>query len=245
MEVNLNTMKRRRSSTLYEYPADMMKSKKDKVMFGGNMNKDASNNDDDDGDEPGIDFTKLFKKQSPEENSYIVDNNIYFTDDITMDTMNKLIKQIRSLEKKLLLMSMNLNIEPPPIRLTITSSGGSIIAALKCINLIKSLKVEIHSIIDSYAASAATLISVVCDKRYMNKYSSILIHELRSQSSWNKMSELEDEMTNLKKVMDQIKDIYAEHTNLTRSTLSKILKRDLEWTPQEALEHGLIDEINE
>ncbi len=243
MEVNKNIMKRRRSVTLYEYPADMM-AKESKVIFGCKKNT-VKNEDDDDGDEPGIDFSRLFKKNSPEENSYVVDNNIYFTDDITMDTMNKLIKQIRSLEKKLIMMGINLKISPPPIVLHITSNGGSVIAALKCINLIKSLTVDIYSVIDSFAASAATLISVCCDKRLMNKYSSLLIHELRSQTSWNKLSELQDEVGNMTKMMEQLKDIYAEHTNMTRSQLSKILRRDIEWSPQEALKNGLIDEIIE
>lgn len=244
MEVNMNTNKRQRGGSIYEFPADMMKKKDSKIMFGGKKTK-SENNDDDEEEEPGIDFSKLFKKNSPEENSYIVDNNIYFTDDITMDTMNKLIKQIRTLEKKLIIMGINLKITPPPIILNITSNGGSVIAALKCVNLIKSLSIEIHSVIDSFAASAATLISVCCDKRYMNKYSSILVHELRSQTSWSKLSDLQDEVGNMNKMMEQLKDIYAEHTNMTRSQLSKILRRDIEWSPQEALKNGLIDEIIE
>jgi ATP-dependent protease ClpP protease subunit len=234
-------MKRRRSVTLYEYPTDMM-AKESKVIFGG---KKSSPMNDEGSEDEGIDFGKLFKRQSPEENSYVVDNNIYFTDDITMDTINKLIKQIRSLEKKLIMMGLNLKISPPPIVLHITSNGGSVIAALKCINLIKSLTIDIHSVIDSFAASAATLISVCCDKRLMNKYSSLLIHELRSQTSWSKLSDLQDEVGNMTKMMEQLKDIYAEHTNMTRSQLSKILRRDIEWSPQEAMKHGLIDEIVE
>jgi ATP-dependent protease ClpP protease subunit len=234
MELNMTHNRKRQNSI-----------KDSNVMFGGNIkrSKKASNESDD--DEPEIDFSKIFKKNSPDENSYVVDNNIYFTDDITMDTMNKLIKQIRSLEKKLIIMGLNLKITPPPIILHITSNGGSVIAALKCVNLIKSLSIEIHSIIDSYAASAATLISVCCNKRYMNKYSSVMIHELRSQTNWNKLSELQDEVGNMTKMMEQLKDIYVEHTKLTRSQLSKLLRRDIDWSPIQALDNGLIDEILE
>ena len=242
MEVNMNNMKRRRSCTLYEYPADMMKSKKSNVVFGGRR---ASPITDEGSEDEGIDFGKLFKRQSPDENSYIVDNNIYFTDDITMDTINKLNKQMRSLQTKLITMSNSLNIEPPPIRLHITSNGGSVFAAFKAINCMKSLTVPIYTIVDGYAASAATMISVCGDKRYINKYSNMLIHELRSATSWNKMSELEDEVENMKKIMDQIKDIYVEHTNLTRSELNKLLKRDIDWSPSECLKAGLVDEIIE
>jgi len=71
----------------------------------------------------------------------------------------------------------------------------------------------------------------------------MLIHELRSATSWNKMSELEDEISNLKKTMENIKDIYAEHTKITRSELSKILKKDIDWDAKECLKRGLVDEI--
>ena len=232
MELNMNYNRKRRDST-----------KESKVIFGGNNKRSKKASNDSDEEEPEIDFSKIFKKNSPDENSYVIDNNIYFTDDITMDTMNKLIKQIRSLEKKLIIMGINLKIIPPPIILHITSNGGSVIAALKCVNLIKSLSIEIHSVIDSYAASAATLISVCCNKRYMNKYSSVLVHELRSSTTWSRLSDLQDEVGNMTKMMEQLKDIYVKHTKLTRSQLSKLLRRDIDWTPEEALKNGIIDEI--
>ena len=239
MEVNNN--KRRRSGTLYEYPKDMLKSKDSKIVFSGKKSKTENSED----GEEGIDFSTLFKRQSPEDNSYVVDNNIYFNDDITMETINKLNKQMRSLQTKLISMSINLNIEPPPIRLHITSDGGSVFAAFKAINCMKSLSVDVHTIVDGYAASAATMISVCGDKRYINKYSNMLIHELRSATSWNKMSELQDEVENMKKIMEQIKDIYVEHTNLTRVELTRLLKRDMDWDVQKCIQSGLVDEIIE
>lgn len=242
MEVNKNIMKRRRSVTLYEYPADMM-AKESKVIFGGKRAAPGHTNDE--SDDEGIDFSKLFKRGSTEDNSYVVDNNIYFNDDISMETINKLNKQMRALQTKLMSMASNLNIEPPPIRLHITSNGGSVFAAFRCINCIKGLTVPVHTIVDGYAASAATMISVCGDKRYINKYSNMLIHELRSATSWNKMSELEDEVENMKKIMDQIKDIYVEHTNLTRAELNKLLKRDMDWDVKKCLQAGLVDEILE
>jgi ATP-dependent protease ClpP protease subunit len=245
MEVNMNNQqKRKRSVTLYEYPADMIKSQESNILFASKKPKQLTPSNDDD-DDDGIDFSKFFKRGSTEDNSYVVDNNIYFNDDITMETINKLNKQMRALQTKLVSMGTNLNIEPPPIRLHITSNGGSVFAAFRAINCMKSLSVEVHTIVDGYAASAATMISVCGDKRYINKYSNMLIHELRSATSWNKMSELEDEVDNMKKIMDQIKDIYVEHTDLTRSELNKLLKRDLDWDVNKCLQAGLVDEIIE
>jgi len=239
MEVNMNSNKRKRGGSVYEYPKDNL------ILFSGKKNNKISNNDDEEGDDSGIDFSKLFKRSYPEDNSYVVDNNIYFNDDITMETINKLNKQMRALQTKLLSMASNLKIEAPPIRLHITSDGGSVFAAFRCINCIKSLTVDVHTIVDGYAASAATMISVCGDKRYINKYSNMLIHELRSATSWNKMSELEDEVENMKKIMEQIKDIYVEHTNLTRAELNKLLKRDMDWNVEKCLQSGLVDAIYE
>jgi ATP-dependent protease ClpP protease subunit len=49
----------------------------------------------------------------------------------------------------------------------------------------------------------------------------------------------------MKHVMNQIKDIYVEHTNLTRSQLNKLLKRDMDWDVNQCLNAGLVDEILE
>jgi len=234
--------KRKRGGSVYEYPNDLMKAKDSNIVFG---KKNIKTKNSEESDDEGIDFSKLFKRGSNEDNSYIVDNNIYFNDDITMDTINKLNKQMRSLQTKLTAMANNLNIESPPIRLHITSNGGSVYAAFRAINCMKSLTIPIHTIVDGYAASAATMISVCGDKRYINKYSNMLIHELRSATSWNKMSELEDEVENMKKIMDQIKDIYVDHTNLTRVELNKLLKRDMDWDVNKCLQAGLVDEILE
>jgi ATP-dependent protease ClpP protease subunit len=49
----------------------------------------------------------------------------------------------------------------------------------------------------------------------------------------------------MKKIMDQIKDIYVEHTDLSRSELNKLLKRDIDWDVDQCLKAGLVDEILE
>ena len=212
-------------------------------MFGGNLKKNKMNNDDDE-EEPGIDFSKLFKKNTGDE-SYIVDNKIYFTDDITNESITKLNKQLLSLQSKLINMSNSLGIDQIPIKLYLSSYGGSLDATFRCINCIKSLTIPLYTIVDSYAASGCTLISVVADRRYITKYSTFLIHELRSGVGWQKFSEIENEVQNMRTYMEMIKDIYAKHTKLTRAQLSMMLKKDVYWTPTQCLAYGLVDEIIE
>ena len=48
----------------------------------------------------------------------------------------------------------------------------------------------------------------------------MLIHQL-SSGSWGKMNELEEEMENLKELMNSIKTIYKENTNIPEAKLAK------------------------
>ena len=56
-------MKRKRSGTLYEYPSDMSKNKESNILFSSKVRNEES-------DDEGIDFSKLFKRGSTEDNSF-------------------------------------------------------------------------------------------------------------------------------------------------------------------------------
>jgi len=189
----------------------------------------------------GFDFSKLLRGPS-NPSCYSIDNNIYFNDEIAMETVSVLNKELRNLQNKLLTVSIKMGIEPPPIKLHLTTYGGSIHAAFSVIGCIKSSKVPVHTVIDGYVASAGTLISVCGTRRFMHRHSSMLIHELRS-GTWGKMSVIEDEVENLKKMMGKIKEIYTEHTKLKKKDLDVILKKDNDWYADECLKNGLVDEL--
>lgn len=197
------------------------------------------NDEEDDGD--GFDFSKLLRGPT-NPSCYTIDNNIYFNDEISMETVSVLNKELRNLQNRLLMVSIKMGIDAPPIKLHLTTYGGSIHAAFSAIGCIKSSKVPVHTVIDGYVASAGTLMSVCGVKRYMHRHSSMLIHELRS-GSWGKMSVIEEEVDNLKKMMVKIKDIYTEHTKLKKKDLDAILKKDNDWYADECLASGLVDEI--
>jgi len=197
------------------------------------------NEEEDDGD--GFDFSKLLRGPT-NPSCYTIDNNVYFNDEISMETVALLNKELRNLQNRLLMVSIKMGIDAPPIKLHLTTYGGSIHAAFSAIGCIKSSKVPVHTIIDGYVASAGTLMSVCGVKRYMHRHSSMLIHELRS-GSWGKMSVIEEEVDNLKKMMVKIKDIYTEHTKLKKKDLDAILKKDNDWYADECLASGLVDEI--
>ena len=207
--------------------------------------KKEKRDDEDEEEEEGgiINLSKLLHGSShSNESCYTLNNHIYFNDDITMHSVTNLNRSIRELQNELIIMGVKNGIEPPPIKLHITTYGGLVHAAFSAIACIKSSKVPVHTIIDGYAASAGTLISVCGARRYINRHSSMMIHEL-SGGAWGRMSVMEDQIEDMKKMMVKLKEIYTSHSNLTNKQLDKIMKKDSDWYADECLEKGLVDEI--
>ena len=170
-----------------------------------------------------------------------VENNLYFYGDVTESNALELNAALFELDKKLYVSNVFLDIRPI-INLRINSFGGSLFAGLATVDVIRSLNSEVHSYIEGAAASAATIISVACDKRYIGKYSKMLIHQL-SSGTYGKYNELEDDMENNKHLMATIKEIYKEYTRVPMKKLDEILKHDLWFDSQTSLKLGLVDDI--
>ena len=171
----------------------------------------------------------------------IVENNIYFYGDVTESNVLELNAALFELDKKLSISNVFLDIRPV-INLRINSFGGSLFAGLATVDVIRTLNSEVHSYVEGAAASAATIISVSCDKRYIGKYSKMLIHQL-SSGIYGKYNELEDDMEDNKHLMATIKEIYKQYTRVPMKKLDEILKHDLWFDSQTSLKLGLVDDI--
>jgi ATP-dependent Clp protease protease subunit len=113
---------------------------------------------------------------------------------------------------------------------------------LSIVDTIKSCRSPVHTYIDGFAASAATLISVVGKKRFATPNSFMLIHQQRMM--WEgKHADFIDEIENQKHVTETIQKIYLDHTKMKEKELQSILKRELHMPASECLKLGLIDEI--
>ena len=129
-----------------------------------------------------------------------------------------------------------------PIKLHIQSLGGELMPSFYVCDLIQNLETPVHTYVDGYAASAASLIAICGEKRFMTKHSSILIHQLKSSSA-GKFNEMRDEMSNLNSFMNNLKDIYLEHSNIDEAELEKLFLSDIWLSSTKCLSLGLVDEI--
>lgn len=170
-------------------------------------------------------------------------NHIYFYTEVDKDTCLDLNRKINELNKDLLKHSIEYETEPPNIYLHINSFGGSLFAAFSTIDTIMNSRIPIVSIIEGAAASAATIISMVCHKRYITPNSFMLIHQLSTGAS-GKYEEMKDDFMNDTALMDLLYKLYLEHTTMDLKTIKSVLKRDLWWNAEKCLENGLVDDIH-
>ena len=179
-------------------------------------------------------------------------NHVHFYTGVTTDSVADLQKLIIDAAKEMRLNVRNasdagLNVSYNPIVLHINSFGGSLFAAFSFIGFLAQFKtlypeIKIRSVIDGYAASAATLISVACDERYITEYGYMLIHQLAS-ATWGKYHDIKDTISNLDCFMRKIKKIYLQHTHIKEDDLDDILKHDLFWDSAKCEELGLVDGV--
>jgi ATP-dependent protease ClpP protease subunit len=113
---------------------------------------------------------------------------------------------------------------------------------LSVVDEIINSKVPVTTIVDGCCASAATLFSVVGNRRKMKAHAYMLIHQL-SSFCWGKHEEFKDEIENQKRLMGMIKDIYRKYTKVPETKLEEILRHDLWFDAKTCLKYGLVDEI--
>ena len=181
-------------------------------------------------------------KEITEKHIAVHENKIYFYAGVNRESAAELNKKIGELQVKSFTMANNLDIEPYPIHLHINSGGGSIISGIASMDTILSCKVPVYTYVDGFAASAATFLTIVGNKRFISRHSYMLIHQLTS-NFWGKYSEFQDAKQNLDLMMDTVKNVYKKYTKVPVRKLNEILKHDLMWDAKTCLEYGLVDEI--
>ena len=122
--------------------------------------------------------------------------------------------------------------------------GGYVTDAFSGVDAIISSEIPIYSIIEGYAASAATFLSVVCKKRFITKHSSVLIHQL-SGGFWGTYEQMTDDIKNSRYLHKRIKKLYMEHTRekMKKENLDDLLKRDLMLSFKKCIKMGLVDQL--
>lgn len=173
---------------------------------------------------------------------YREDNHIYFYTEVNVEATSIFMTLLREAQDHCIFFAHRNRISELPIYLHLLTNGGEVLAAFPMMDAIEASPIPVYSVIEGATASAGTMISVICKKRFIRPRAYMLIHQLRS-GCVGTMRELSDEYSNLSDNMKTIRSIYLEHTKLTPKKLDHLLDHDL-WLPAKlAIDYGLVDEI--
>ncbi|MCA9908966.1 MAG: ATP-dependent Clp protease proteolytic subunit, partial [Anaerolineae bacterium] len=91
-------------------------------------------------------------------------------------------------------------------------------------------------------ASAATLLSLSCTRRYILPSSFMLIHQL-SSFMWGTHEQFKDEMSLQAMMMERLIAFYTSKTKLSDKAVKDMLTRDSWMDAETCLKHEFVDEI--
>jgi len=184
--------------------------------------------------------------ETPKLTVEVINNHIYFYADVDTDRCLALVRNIRVIDEQLRneRASRMVPKDHPsvPIWLHIQSGGGSLHAGLATADQFSTIATPIYSLVEGYAASAATIISVACTKRFILPSAYMMIHEF-SSVMWGKYRDFQDEMKLYDMLMIQMVNFYAKRTKISKAKVRKLLDHDSWFNAEQCVEIGLVDEI--
>ena len=134
-------------------------------------------------------------------------------------------------------------IEPKPIIIHIHSRGGELTAGKWLASVYPQVSVPICAMVDGFAASAATLLSVSAPYRVAaSPFSLTLIHDYKG-GNYEKRESLLSRIKWLEHFRQRMKSMYRTHLTIDEKSLEEILTRDLWWDVNTALKFGVYDRV--
>jgi ATP-dependent protease ClpP protease subunit len=195
----------------------------------------------------GMEYKADFSRNSetPRLTVETVDNHIYFYADVDSDRCLALVRSIREADSRLRGEYLSRGMEgmpQTPIWLHIHSYGGDLFTGFSLADQFTMIQTPIYSVVEGICASAATLISMSCTKRYILPSSFMLIHQL-SGLKWGTHEQFKDEMTLQNKAMDRLVEFYAAHSKTSAEDIRSMLTRDYWMDAESCVKQGFADEI--
>src|SRR5919199_543606 len=131
------------------------------------------------------------------------------------------------------------------IHFYINSPGGSVSSTLAIYDTMQFLECPIVTYCMGMAASGAAILLAAGTKgkRYALPHAKVMIHQPWSQGMYGQASDVEIEMKEILKEKKRLNEILAYHTGKPLEVIEAETERNRYFTPAEAKDFGLIDEV--
>lgn len=124
------------------------------------------------------------------------------------------------------------------VEVHINSGGGDVFEAYAIYNALVA-RPGVTTVVDSLAASAASVIAMAGEQRLMARTSQLMIHDASAYSGGN-AEEMQQMVERLQTVSGQIAGIYADTAGGQPDYWRDLMRAETWFTPEQALEAGLI-----
>lgn len=135
-------------------------------------------------------------------------------------------------------------LEVDAITVRINSPGGSAYDGFAIYNALRSHSATVTTVVEGLAASAASIIALAGDKVVMRPASELMIHEAWIATA-GPAEELRKMADRLDKMNGTIAGIYAEQAGTPADMWREAMRVETWFTPDEALEAGLVDAVED
>ena len=133
-------------------------------------------------------------------------------------------------------------IDADAINVRINSPGGSVFGGIAIYNALRTHPATVNVIVDSMAASVASVIAQAGDTRVMVQHSQMMIHEAQGIAIGSG-EEIRSYAALLDKQSDLIANVYAERSGKPEAIFRALMNSETFFTAEEAVETGLADEV--
>jgi ATP-dependent Clp protease protease subunit len=129
-----------------------------------------------------------------------------------------------------------------PIILMINSPGGYVSDGMSIVDTIRNCQCPVHTCVYGLAASMASVILAVGNKRFAAPHAEIMIHQPLGGGE-GQQTEVEIAAHDMRNTREALTRIYAEETGLDYKDIDQLIERDYTMTAERAKQLGLIDDI--
>jgi ATP-dependent Clp protease, protease subunit len=176
---------------------------------------------------------------------YKVGEEVHFTEDINDETIEVVIRLMSDIIKKKA--GDNIDVDFT-ITYIVDSPGGSVTSILKFVDFLRLTKqkysnIKFVSIATGCIASAATIMCIVADERYITQNALAMLHELSSSMSSQRMTFVKSHYKCCEMMMKILRNIYINRSHQTSDKIDKILQEETWFTAQDYFDHGFVDGI--
>jgi ATP-dependent Clp endopeptidase proteolytic subunit ClpP len=133
-------------------------------------------------------------------------------------------------------------IDADALTVRINSPGGSVFGGVAIYNALRTHPAEVTVLVDSIAASVASVIAQAGDVRKMVQHSQMMIHEAQGIAI-GAGSEIREYADLLDKQSDLISQIYADRSGKSAGVFRALMKAESWFTADEAVAEGLADDV--